>query len=415
MKAALITTAKNEGPYFLEWVAHHLEVGFTDIIVYQNDSDDYTHNILSALRDVGAIQYFYNKAGRGRHQVRAYVRGGSLPEFKDADWAMALDMDEFLVVKTGNGRLEDLIAATPDADVHRINWRIYGSSGHALPTSDLVMDRFRMANYQLGPEGKMGAFKCLFRPVHFTRPGIHRPAGSKVDTKTLHYCNGSGLPEAEYRVKNYNSSDPEGCKLAQINHYIVRDTASFMLKTVRGSAHQADRVIGHRYWKQRNMNFERDDCVDPFLGRVRARMEALDQASGGKLKALTEMALFKHLEQFYTMVQKKRHRQFLEFCNGTLTTLDPQLTDQEDMDLDEADPDEDQNDNTEEEFVEASEDEKPAKPSKAIKLKTVATKRVSAKSSAKPKSKTASSKAAASKSSAIGAKAKAAPKKGISA
>lgn len=396
MKAVLITTAKNEGPYFLEWVAHHLEVGFTDIIVYQNDSDDYTHNILSALRDVGAIQYFYNKAGRGRHQVRAYVRGGSLPEFKEADWAMALDMDEFLVVKTGNGRLEDLIAATPDADVHRINWRIYGSSGHALPTSDLVMDRFRMANYQLGPEGKMGAFKCLFRPAHFTRPGIHRPAGSKVDTKTLRYCNGSGLPEAEYRVKNYNSSDPEGCKLAQINHYIVRDTASFMLKTVRGSAHQADRVIGHRYWKQRNMNFERDDCVDPFLGRVRARMEALDQASGGKLKALTEMALFKHLEQFYAMVQKKQHRQFLEFCNGTLAALNPTLTDQADMDLEESNIDGD-HDTFGEGLLEAAEENQGVTRAKTTKSKSTATKRISSKTTAKSKPKKTSSKGDASK------------------
>jgi hypothetical protein len=293
-------------------------------------------------------------------------------------------MDEFLVVKVGDGRIEDLINATPDADVHRINWRIYGNSGHELPTSDLVMDRFRMANYQLGPRNNLGAYKCLFRPEHFTRPGIHRPAGPKVDTKTLHYTNGSGLSADEYRLKNYNSSDPEGCKYAQINHYIVRDMASFMLKTVRGSAHQSNRVIGHRYWKQRNMNFERDDCVDPFLGRVRARMAALDEASGGKLIPLTEMALFKHLEQYYGMLQQKRHRQFLQFCKGSPTAVDPRLAAKEDGRIDDMQEVEDGIDLSDV----ADEGSKTAEP----KSKKTTAKKPSSKSASKTPSKTTSKK-----------------------
>jgi len=314
MRAFLVATAKNEAPYFLEWVAHHLELGFTDIVIFQNDSDDLTHETLSCLRDIGAIQYFYNRAGEGQHQVRAYTRGGLLDQYKAADWAMALDLDEFLVVKTGGGRLSDLIAAIPDRDVLRLNWRIFGSSFHEVLNEDLVTDRFRMANRQLGRAEQFGAYKCLFRPEHFARPGIHQPAGCTVAPESLRYANGSGLVEPDYKVMNYNSTDPGGCLHAQINHYIVRDLASFMLKSVRGSAHQAGRTIGHRYWTQRNTNFTRDDGMEVWLPRVRARMAALDAASGGKLMEFRQVAIFTHLARYYTMLQEKRFRAFRQFC-----------------------------------------------------------------------------------------------------
>jgi len=321
-RAFLVAVAKNEAPYFLEWVAHHLEVGFTDIVIFQNDSDDLTHETLAALRDIGAIKYYYNRAGNGRHQVRAYERSGTLDEYKTADWAMALDMDEFLVVKTGDGRLDDLIAAVPESDVFHLNWRIFGNSGHEVLTEDLVTERFTMANYQLGRDDHFGAHKSLFRPAQFSRVGIHRPYKCHVDPEILHYRNGSGLKTGDYEIKNYNSTDPGGCKFAQINHYIVRDMASFMLKSERGSAHQANRPIAHRYWTMRNTNFEPDSSMAPFTARVKARMAALDEASGGRLAELRQKAVFTHLARYYTLLQDKQNLEFRAFLFANPNAID---------------------------------------------------------------------------------------------
>lgn len=321
-RAFLVTTAKNEAPYFLEWVAHHLEIGFTDIIIYQNDSDDLTHETLSTLRRIGAIQYFYNRAVRGRHQVRAYERCCTLPAYSECDWAMALDLDEFLVVKTGNGTLTDLLAAAPESDCLHLNWRIFGHSGYETLTDQLVMERFSMANYQLGKPDYFGAFKCLFRPNLFRRPGVHRPKTALVPPETLRFCNGSGLTQPDYKIMNYNSTDPSGCSLAQINHYIVRDMASFMLKSVRGSAHQADRKIGHRYWTMRNTNFEVDDSAQPWLARVAARMDALDKQSKGRLMELREAAIYTHMARYYTMLQDPAMRAFRRFLKDNPNAMD---------------------------------------------------------------------------------------------
>ncbi|WP_022703372.1 glycosyltransferase family 2 protein [Pseudorhodobacter ferrugineus] len=321
-RAILIATAKNEAPYFLEWVAHHLEVGFTDIVIYQNDSDDLTHQTLVALRNIGAIEYYYNRAVAGRHQVRAYTRSGNLPQYAESDWAMALDLDEFLVVKTGDGTIKDLMKALPDSDCIQLNWRLFGNSGYETLTDQLVTDRFRMANYQMREPDHFGAYKCMFRPSLFERPGIHRPNGPKTPEETIRYTNGSGLAPEDYALKNFNSNDPGGCKFAQINHYIVRDLSSFMLKSARGSAHQSNREIGHRYWTMRNKNFEIDDSMQPFVARVKARMAALDKASDGRLMELREAAIFTHLARYYTMLQEPDMRAFRTFCKEHPNAVD---------------------------------------------------------------------------------------------
>ncbi|QYK39908.1 MAG: glycosyltransferase family 2 protein [Paracoccaceae bacterium] len=310
----LVATVRNEAPYLLEWVAHHIETGFTDIAIYQNDSDDLTHETLSALRDIGAIRYFYNRAGRGQHQVRAYTRASALPEYAAADWAMALDLDEFLLVKTGNGRLADLLAAVPEVDCLHLNWRLFGHGGHLLPSDDLVTERFQHARSQLGRPDDYGPYKCLFRPGLFARPGIHRPADPQVPIDTIRTANGSGLAPPDYLLRNFNATDPGGCRLAQINHYITRDVASFLLKGQRGSAHQADRPIGRRYWTMRNHNEDKDFTILRFLPRIRARMATLDAASGGRLMELRDMALHVHLARFHTLMQDPQHRQFYAFC-----------------------------------------------------------------------------------------------------
>jgi hypothetical protein len=245
-RSVLVATAKNEAPYLLEWVAHHLELGFDDILLYQNDSDDLTHETMTLLQEMGVVAYADNRAAPGRHQIRAYLRASRLPAYKAADWVIALDLDEFLVVKTGDGRLADLLAALPDADVIRLNWRVFGSSHHRQLSQDLVTDRFRLTGHGVDAD-RLQPYKTLFRPEPFLRPGVHRPPPREgVDESGLRVLNGSGLALPDFRELNFNCTDPGAARLAQINHYMVRDLASFTLKTMRGSAHQSNRAIGRR-------------------------------------------------------------------------------------------------------------------------------------------------------------------------
>ncbi len=42
-KSVLVAIAKNEAPYFLEWIIYHKYiVGFDEIVIYDNDSTDFS-------------------------------------------------------------------------------------------------------------------------------------------------------------------------------------------------------------------------------------------------------------------------------------------------------------------------------------------------------------------------------------
>ncbi|MGO4907090.1 glycosyltransferase family 2 protein [Pseudorhodobacter sp. W20_MBD10_FR17] len=292
MKAFLVATAQNQGPYFLEWVAHHLEIGFTDIAIYQNDSDDLTHETLSALRDIGAIQYFYNRAPKPIRRLNAYARAAKLAAYRSSDWALALDMDEFLVVKAGGGTLRDLPAALLNADCIAIRRRNFGNSGYETITDQLVTERFSMADRP--DENRVS--KSLFRPAKYALPGIHSPQGA---------------PHARHTAPNV---------CAQINHYATRDVAGFLLKSVQ---HPTSPAVGARYWATRNTNVAIDDSTRPHLARVAARMEALNTASNGRLMDLREAAIFAHMARYYTLLQDAPMRQLRSFCKTHAAAAKP--------------------------------------------------------------------------------------------
>ncbi len=48
-----VSMMKDEGPFVLEWIAHHLAVGFTDLVVYTNDCSDGTDDMLIRLEEMG--------------------------------------------------------------------------------------------------------------------------------------------------------------------------------------------------------------------------------------------------------------------------------------------------------------------------------------------------------------------------
>ena len=64
-RAFLVATAKNEGPFLLEWVAHHLAIGFTDLVVYTNDCSDGTDDMLIRLEELGLAHHRRNVIPEG--------------------------------------------------------------------------------------------------------------------------------------------------------------------------------------------------------------------------------------------------------------------------------------------------------------------------------------------------------------
>lgn len=292
-RVMLVTTVKDEGPNILEWIGYHRMIGFTDIVVFQNDSFDTTARSLRLLDDLGVIRYFDNRfrrAGRRDFQNRAYRRAARLDAFAQADWCMALDGDEFLRVNVGTGRVQDLLAEVGEADEVRLNWRVFGSS-HLRELDDrIVTERFTLANEMTLPARHPMPVKTLFRTDAYGQAGIHLPRRPRREEDRV-IVNGSGRRIEDVTVRGFQVTDPEPYRLAQVNHYMVKDSDSFLMKSARGSSSHPDRQIALDYWRKRNVNHEADLALAGLREAIAEEMRSLDARAGGLLTRLRNKAL----------------------------------------------------------------------------------------------------------------------------
>ena len=238
----LIATARNEGPFVLEWVAYHRAIGFDQIIILSDTCADGSDALLAALDQAGIITHVpkisQNAAAAKGHRNRAYAHALAMPVVQSSDWVMVLDLDEYLNIHAGRGTLADLLSEMDDlgeTDVISPNWRIFGHAGQADFTDQPVLTTFTRAN----PDDtvlhdKHLGLKSMFRPAPVTRIGPHRPQLNGQHTSgqvPTVWRNGSGedITDAVLLKGWAATRKTRGADLAQINHYMIRSNAVFAL------------------------------------------------------------------------------------------------------------------------------------------------------------------------------------------
>lgn len=130
-RRVLFSAQRNEGPFILEWVAYHKVVGFTDIVIYSNDCDDGSDDLLDRLAEAGEVEHVRHTPPEGvAPQQSASRLAQAAGTFRDGDWVMWLDLDEYLVPNVGDQTLDALIAEIGDVDALLVAWRHFGDGGN---------------------------------------------------------------------------------------------------------------------------------------------------------------------------------------------------------------------------------------------------------------------------------------------
>ena len=101
MEVLLATSMKDEGPYILEWLAYHKSVGFNKFIIFENDSSDFTDEILNQLCELGEITYIKNSEPSNSPQMTSLKRCRTMEEYQQSDlilyfvssWILILRID----------------------------------------------------------------------------------------------------------------------------------------------------------------------------------------------------------------------------------------------------------------------------------------------------------------------------------
>lgn len=235
--------AKNEGPYFKEWIEWHRKQGVEKFYIYDNGSTDCTKEVLAPYIESGLVDYTFFPGQR--RQLAAYDDCFDRHR-TEARWIAFIDLDEFIVPvkdKTVFGflnRFEEYSAV-------EINWLVYGSGGAKKKSPGTMMERFKC-------HSQSGHFlnrhvKSIVNPrCVFTLIGCHEAARISGCTVDSH---------GNLVKKHFREREPQQ-DIIRINHYAVRSYEEFLEKQTRGRASGTAKTVQSEYFDKYDLNDVRE-------------------------------------------------------------------------------------------------------------------------------------------------------------
>lgn len=232
----VLATARNEGIYFLEWIAWHRALGIEDFFCYCNDNTDGSEELLCALAEAGVITWIVNEVGiGGTPQPKAYAHALSvLPNVLDYRWVLVIDLDELLVPNPVMFRtVVDFLRwqESREVDAIALNWVFVGSGGESVWRDAPVLRRFK----HLFPQPDRHV-KSFFRPRRFIHSWPHFPIID--ERRSFVFRNATGDLHS-YRNPPTSSdhapafSDDPDSHYACIYHYFYKSAEEFLWKFSR--------------------------------------------------------------------------------------------------------------------------------------------------------------------------------------
>jgi len=230
--ACILATARNEGAYLTEWIAHHRAIGFEHIFLYTNDNTDGSDDLLQLLADAGIISWFRNQVQPGTlPQHRAYGHALSvMPDILDYRWTMIADIDEFAAFDTRAFRsMPDYILWQEQrrADAIALSWKLHVALPDDVWRDRPTIERFALRETTLDPHVKM-----IFRTNLAWNANPHHPEP----------CLGRSFVYRSERGEQYvqkitpAQSVAPSAQCAWISHYAFRSAPEMLMKLARGRA-----------------------------------------------------------------------------------------------------------------------------------------------------------------------------------
>lgn len=223
-RIALCAIVRNEIRSIVEWLAYHKVLGFSEFLIYDNESTDGTTEVLTVLDEVGEVVHLpWPHSVGARPQRLAYEHAR---QHSDADWLAFFDADEFLVLRQ-DARIGDFLSGLgPDVSAVAVNWIVFGSGGQGHYRAAPVIERFTQA---LDADAVLNrSVKAIGRRARLSGTGIHRVSVAKG-----RYVMPSGRDAVFDKLTSVIERD---VSVAALHHYAVKSLEEFAEKRARGHA-----------------------------------------------------------------------------------------------------------------------------------------------------------------------------------
>jgi len=235
---AVCAIAKNEGPYFQEWIEWHLKQGVEKFYVYDNESTDCTREVLEPYIRSGIVDYVFFPGTK--RQLAAYDDCFERHR-TEARWIAVIDLDEF-IVPILDRTIPGFLQRMENFSAVEINWLVYGSGGAKKKAPGGVMERFRKHSL---PGHKLNTHvKSIVDPRRVcSMIGCHEAARISGHSADSH---GNPLK------KGFRDRKPQQ-DVIRINHYAVKSYEEFLCKRARGRA-RINTLREYGYFNQYDLN-----------------------------------------------------------------------------------------------------------------------------------------------------------------
>jgi len=308
MNITIVVCMKNEGPFLLEWLAHHRAVGVNQFIVFSNDCTDGSRELLDALDNAGVIQHLENPNCLVQSERRIDVAFGyaqKLNAVRNADYVGMIDADEFINIKVGDGTFKALFAEIEPFDVLSYNHVNFGFGGVMRYDPAPITGQFHMTcGEQVGQGARARtSIKSLFRPREDFQAMNHFPRMGPEAFDDLVWLDGSGHRVAIDPQKPRRKMLSIGGRtdLVQINHYVLRSVESFLLKHDRGNMHGFEKWDARKYVEEYNLNRVADHTIAKSRGLRRRGLRELKELPG--IADLHEACVIRHRERIEALLK----------------------------------------------------------------------------------------------------------------
>jgi hypothetical protein len=268
-QVVICAVVRNEDPYIDEWIRYHKLLGFTRVLLYDNNQNKSA--VLESLPEK------YGKFVRVQHfplknAYRSAYYQCARPYTHKRIWAAYIDVDEFIVLRRHSNIKDMLVAVAPHGGAVSLNRYSFGSSGQKSYVPEPVLSRFLSRSARLDPYVKTIAYIPHILRVfpHFT---VVKKGHLRVDTAgnelSVGNTNRNGTDEIAV-IHHYHAKSYEEFKLRQLS---TNTTISGAMAQNNGVAAEIDKAVMTEF-----------DRVDKGSNEVRDA-RALDFFLQGKAKA----------------------------------------------------------------------------------------------------------------------------------
>ena len=262
---ALCGIVKNEVRSIVEWLAHHKALGFTDFVIYDNESTDGTEKILQALDDAGELirlEWPHSMGERPQRAAYEHMRKNAT-----VDWIAFFDADEFLLLRRDRTIADFLARFDDEVSAVSISWVVFNSGGQDRYRAAPVIERFTESLERGAPYNR--SMKGIARRERLAGIGIHRQ-----DISEGRYVTPTGKDALFVTGQIMRKHEP---RVAVLHHYMVKSLEEYEEKRNRGHAnsHNPQRKLDKLVNRFPEANAPGEPNTDMLVMSPRMRAEAM--------------------------------------------------------------------------------------------------------------------------------------------